>query len=391
VQAGAGRTVHALQRGAVVRRDLRGRLARLAAPSTPVRLALAQVLAVAAPLACAALGAPWAATGAAAVAAATAAVALTRRLAIAPLDALVRDANHLASGDLSHTVQTGASGSVGQLQRALFQLCVNLRTVVRDVRAELQRLDTSVREIARGNHDLSSRTEAQAGSLEQTAASMEQINGTVHSSAASAGQGARFAAEATATTQRGSDSVQAVGATMEGIASASRHIEGIVQIIEGVAFQTNLLALNAAVEAARAGEQGRGFAVVAAEVRNLAGRSGEAAKQIRTLIDDSNARVSAGNAQASAAGRTMGEVVQSIQRLSAMVGQISNASQEQASGVAQVGEAVTALDQVTQQNAALVEEMAAAAGSLSSQAQALVQAVAVFREGGGGARPALPN
>jgi methyl-accepting chemotaxis protein len=165
----------------------------------------------------------------------------------------------------------------------------------------------------------------------------------------------------------------------------------IIQVIDGIAFQTNLLALNAAVEAARAGEQGRGFAVVAAEVRNLAGRSGEAAKQIRTLIDDSNARVSAGNAQASAAGRTMGEVVQSIQRLSAMVGQISNASQEQASGVAQVGEAVTALDQVTQQNAALVEEMAAAAGSLSSQAQALVQAVAVFREGGGGARPALPN
>ena len=379
VQADAGRTVHALQRGAVVRRDLRGRLARLAAPSTPVRLALAQVLAVAAPLACAALGAPWAATGAAAVAAAAAAVALTRRLAIAPLDALVRDANHLASGDLSHTVQTGASGSVGQLQRALFQLCVNLRTVVRDVRAELQRLDTSVREIARGNHDLSSRTEAQAGSLEQTAASMEQINGTVHSSAASAGQGARFAAEATATTQRGSDSVQAVGATMEGIASASRHIEGIVQIIEGVAFQTNLLALNAAVEAARAGDAGRGFAVVAAEVRTLASRTAQAARDIKQLIGESSARVASGTAAAGEARERMDEALQTVRRVDTALGEISTAAAEQQSGIAQINAAVAHLDSITQQNAALVEQLAAAGEALQGQVRGVADTMRLLR------------
>jgi len=164
----------------------------------------------------------------------------------------------------------------------------------------------------------------------------------------------------------------------------------IIQVIDGIAFQTNLLALNAAVEAARAGEQGRGFAVVASEVRSLAGRSGEAAKQIRTLIEASRARVDQGNQQAAAAGQTMAEVVQSMQRLSTLVGQISTASQEQANGVAQVGEAVTALDQVTQQNAALVEQMAAAADGLSGQAQGLVQAVAVFRTADGGAPARQP-
>ncbi|WP_367066724.1 methyl-accepting chemotaxis protein [Oryzisolibacter sp. LB2S] len=296
-----------------------------------------------------------------------------------PLDQAVALARAVARGDLSGADQPHGSNEVGQLIAAQQQMRATLRPIVAQVRRGSESVALASSEIAQGNHDLSGRTESQASALEQTAASMEQLSATVQHNAETAREASQLAEQTRDMARQGGASVEQVVGTMRGVHQAAQQMADIIQVIDGIAFQTNLLALNAAVEAARAGEQGRGFAVVASEVRGLAGRSGEAAKQIRALIEDSRARVDQGNEQAAAAGQTMAEVVQSMQRLSALVGQISTASQEQANGVAQVGEAVSALDQVTQQNAALVEEMAAAADALSGQSQALVRAVAVFR------------
>jgi len=304
-----------------------------------------------------------------------------------PLGQAVALARAVAAGDLGGADRSHGSNEVGQLIAAQQQMRAKLRPIVAQVRRGSEGVALASSEIAQGNHDLSGRTESQASALEQTAASMEQLSATVQHNAATAREASTLAERTRDMAQQGGTSVEQVVSTMHGVHQAQQQMADIIQVIDGIAFQTNLLALNAAVEAARAGEQGRGFAVVAGEVRSLAGRSGEAAKQIRTLIEASRARVDQGNQQAAAAGQTMAQVVQSIQRLSALVGQISTASQEQANGVAQVGEAVTALDQVTQQNAALVEQMAAAADGLSSQAQGLVQAVAVFRAGNGSAQP----
>jgi methyl-accepting chemotaxis protein len=234
-------------------------------------------------------------------------------------------------------------------------------------------------QIASGNHDLSSRTESQASALEQTAASMEQLSATVKQNADSARQANQLALSASGTAVQGGEVVARVVETMKGINDSSRKIADIIGVIDGIAFQTNILALNAAVEAARAGEQGRGFAVVASEVRSLAGRSAEAAQEIKMLINASVERVEQGTLQVDQAGTTMAEVVTGIKRVTDLMGEISAASNEQSQGVAQVGEAVMQMDQVTQQNAALVEEMAAAASSLKSQAQELVETVAVFK------------
>ncbi|MBS0505936.1 MAG: nitrate- and nitrite sensing domain-containing protein [Proteobacteria bacterium] len=307
-----------------------------------------------------------------------------------PVHQAVQLARAVAQGDLSGADQPHGSNEVGELIAAQQQMRARLRPIVAQVRSGSEGVALASSEIAQGNHDLSGRTEAQASALEQTAASMEQLSATVQNNAHTAREASQLAEDTRELARQGGANVEQVVDTMHGVHQAARQMADIIQVIDGIAFQTNLLALNAAVEAARAGEQGRGFAVVAGEVRNLAGRSGEAAKQIRGLIEASNARVSAGNQQAEAAGRTMAEVVASMQRLNALVGQISTASQEQASGVAQVGEAVTALDQVTQQNAALVEQMAAAADGLSSQAQGLVQAVAVFRTAEEGHARRLP-
>ncbi|MFT4243487.1 MAG: methyl-accepting chemotaxis protein [Acidovorax sp.] len=382
-EARAGRATHVLRHGAVRRQDLRGRMARLLALSTPARLALVQALAVAAALLPAGLDAPWLVTGGVAVLAVAAAAFAARALAVAPLQALVRDAHQLASGDLSHTVQTGASGSVGELQQALFQLSVNLRTVVGDVRQEVRRLETSVQEIASGNNDLSARTETQASSLEQTAASMEQINGTVQNSAASARRGAQFADEASGITARSNDAVLAVGQTMQGIAESAQRIGDIVHLIESVAFQTNILALNAAVEAARAGEAGRGFAVVAGEVRTLAGRTTQAARDIRQLIAESADRVAQGATAASQARERMAEALAAVQRVSTVLDEISTAAAEQQTGISQVNEAVAHMDSITQQNAAMVEELAAAAQSLHGQVRGVSDTMRLFRLGHG--------
>jgi methyl-accepting chemotaxis protein len=238
---------------------------------------------------------------------------------------------------------------------------------------------TASAQIAQGNQDLSQRTEQQAAALQQTAASMEQLGSTVKLNADNARQANQLALSASGVAVQGGEVVNQVVATMKGIQDSSRRIADIIGVIDGIAFQTNILALNAAVEAARAGEQGRGFAVVATEVRSLAQRSATAAREIKTLISASVERVEQGTAQVDLAGAKMAEIVGSVQRVTDIMAEISAASAEQSSGVNQVGQAVTQMDQTTQQNAALVEEGTAAAESLKGQAQQLVQAVAVFR------------
>ena len=287
-------------------------------------------------------------------------------------------AQRIAQGDLGPV--RGAEGapassvlaSMGTMQQQLTRL-------IGQVRSSADSIATASAEIAQGNNDLSARTEEQASALEETAASMEELSSTVRQNADNARQANQLAQGATAVAVKGGDVVGEVVATMKGINDSSKKIADIISVIDGIAFQTNILALNAAVEAARAGEQGRGFAVVASEVRSLAGRSAEAAKEIKDLIGASVERVEQGSALVDQAGATMTEVVSAIQRVTDIMGEISAASAEQSAGVAQVGEAVTQMDRATQENAALVEQSAAAADSMKGQAQQLVEAVAVFR------------
>ena len=286
---------------------------------------------------------------------------------------------NIAQGNLTTRITNWSDPEslMGKMQ----QMEASLQRLVQEVRQSAGGIATATDEIAAGSQDLSNRTESQASALEQTAASMEELGATVKQNADGARQANQLALSASAVAVQGGEVVSQVVETMRGINDASRKIADIIGVIDGIAFQTNILALNAAVEAARAGEQGRGFAVVASEVRSLAGRSAEAAKEIKSLIGASVERVERGSALVDQAGTTMTEVVNSIKRVTDIMGEISASSHEQALGVAQVGEAVTLMDQTTQQNAALVEEMAAAAGSLNSQANELVQAVAVFKLG----------
>jgi len=293
----------------------------------------------------------------------------------------VRVVNAVAHGDLTQSISPKGQDEVAQLLRSMASMQTSLSRVVAQVRQGSESVATASAEIAQGNNDLSARTEQQASALEETAASMEELGSTVRQNADSASSANQLAQSASTIASEGGRVVEEVVTTMKDINESSRKISDIIQVIDGIAFQTNILALNAAVEAARAGEQGRGFAVVAGEVRALAGRSAEAAKEIKTLINASVEKVEFGSNLVDQAGATMAEVVTSIKRVTDIMAEISAASREQSLGVSQVGEAVGQLDQTTQQNAALVEEMAAAAGSLKGQAHELVQAVAVFRLG----------
>ena len=308
---------------------------------------------------------------------------LTRALGGEPI-ALCEVVGRVADGDLSTPIQV-PSGDLGSVMAAVARMQDSLIHVVSTVRSGSEGVSVASAEIASGNNDLSARTEQQASALEETASSMEQLSATVKQNADSARQANQLAQSASTVAVKGGNVVTQVVETMKGINDSSRKISDIISVIEGIAFQTNILALNAAVEAARAGEQGRGFAVVASEVRSLAGRSADAAKEIKGLISTSVERVEQGTVLVNQAGVTMSEVVSSIRRVTDIMGEISAASAEQAAGVGQVGEAVNQLDQSTQQNAALVEEMAAAASSLKVQAQGLVQAVGVFQLGSRGA------
>ncbi|MFB9125296.1 methyl-accepting chemotaxis protein [Paraburkholderia dipogonis] len=302
---------------------------------------------------------------------------LTRQLGTEP--AIAADlARSVATGDLSVNIEL-RSGDTTSLMASLKNMRDSLLRVVSDVRQNADGVATASAQIAQGNLDLSSRTEEQASALEETAASMEQLTITVKQNAENARVANELSSNASTIAVKGGEVVDEVVETMTGINDSSKKIAEIISVIDGIAFQTNILALNAAVEAARAGDQGRGFAVVAGEVRNLAQRSAAAAKEIKSLISTSVERVSEGTALVNRAGTTMVEIVNAIKRVSEVVGEISVASNEQSVGMGQVGDAVSQMDEVTQQNAALVEESAAAAESLRSQAQQLVQTVAVFK------------
>ncbi len=309
---------------------------------------------------------------------------LTRRI-VAPIGEAVSLAEKVAHGDLTTPIHATGTDEIGVLLASLQSMQDSLSKLVINVRRGSEGVATASAEIAQGNHDLSARTEQQASALEQTAASMEELGTTVRQNAESASHANQLAQSASTIAVDGGNVVSQVVETMRDINDSSRKISDIISVIDGIAFQTNILALNAAVEAARAGEQGRGFAVVASEVRSLAGRSADAAKEIKSLINASVERVEHGSTLVDKAGVTMTEVVSSIRRVTDIMGEISAASTEQSNGVAQVGEAVTHMDQATQQNAALVEQMAAAASSLKSQAQDLVHLVDEFKVNDGDA------
>ena len=302
-----------------------------------------------------------------------------RRRVLQPLQEAGHHFDRIAGGDLTARIEARNTNEIGLLFAALKRMQESLTRTVSAVRRGVDEINVGSREISAGNTDLSSRTEQQAASLEETAASMEQLASTVKQNADNARQANQLAASASDVAERGGSAVSEVVTTMQGISASSRKISEIVSVIDGIAFQTNILALNAAVEAARAGEQGKGFAVVAGEVRSLAQRSAQAAKEIKGLIEDSVGKVGAGSQQVERAGATMQEIVASVKRVTDIMGEISAASEEQSSGIDQVNRAVSQMDEVTQQNAALVEEAAAAAGSLQEQAQRLAEAVAVFK------------
>ena len=312
-------------------------------------------------------------------------VLLTRSIT-RPLSDAVRVARTVAANDLTSAIVVRSRDEIGQLMMALESMNANLAATVARIRTGVDSIASASGEIAAGNTDLSSRTEQQAASLEETAASMEQLSSTVKQNADSAKQANQLAAAASETASRGGATVSEVVSTMNAISASSVKISDIVSVIDGIAFQTNILALNAAVEAARAGEQGKGFAVVAAEVRTLAQRSAQAAKEIKVLIEDTVQKIGQGSGSAERAGATMQEIVSSVQRVTDIMGEIAAASAEQADGIEQVNRAVAQMDEVTQQNAALVEEAAAAAGSMQDQSADLTRAVSAFRLPGGAER-----
>lgn len=304
---------------------------------------------------------------------------MTVRAVAEPLTQAVDVARRVASGDLTGAVQTDGTGEFGKLLLALKAMTENLTRMVSDIRISAEAINTSASEVASGNTNLSQRTEEQASTLEQTASSMEQLTSAVRENTENARKANALSKSANAVAAQGGQVVSEVVTTMNQIQESSRKISDIISVIDSIAFQTNILALNAAVEAARAGEQGRGFAVVASEVRSLAQRSADAAKEIKTLIGNSVERVDAGTRLVETAGKTMSEIVDSVARVTAIIDQITTASNDQSGGIEQVNQAINQMDHVVQQNAAVVEQATAAAESMRSQAQLLTQMSGVFK------------
>ncbi len=375
-----GRQPFVLHRGQVWRNDIVGRLTRFVRRSTRaiglhgvlalILIAMAgQVAQYVAPVV-------WVpATGLLVLGAMT----LQERRLRSSLRGLLEDSRRLASGELTHRIETDLSGLPGELQYAISQLSVNLRSVIHDIQTETENLHGAVAEIASGNQHLSTRTEAQAGSLEQTSGSMAQITASIGHTAQASREGAALAKQMAEVAGLGHEAVRNVVQAMDAISESSRRIDDIIHVVEGVAFQTNILALNAAVEAARAGEAGRGFAVVASEVRALAQRSATAAREIRQLIQESSERVELGGQHTRTAQDRMQDVLQAVAQVGTVLGDVSDAAQSQQGGVAQVNAAVSAMDSITQQNAAMVEELAAAAHSLNGQVDYVSHTLGLFR------------
>jgi len=371
---------YGLRGGAVLRVDALGRLGRVLRPRAgwaPMGLATAGCAA----LVGAALASPWLAAGLALPVAAGLSMGLAR-LGSASARTGESFAEQLASGDLSQRLVPAARGPAATLERALAQLAINLHSTVGDTTRELGQLRVAADEIAAGNEDLSARTESQASSLAETAATMASILGTASRSAALAAAGSQTTQSAAGLARRSHAAISELAATMQGIADSSTRIASIVTVVEGVAFKTNLLALNAAVEAARAGEAGRGFAVVATEVRALAQHTTSAAREIRSLIGEAGRRVDDGLAQAGAATSRVAEALRSVEGLSGTLEEIRHSADAQQASVGQVNEAVVHLDGITQQNSAMVEELAAAAQALRQQVEGVESAIGLFRLGG---------
>jgi aerotaxis receptor len=383
-----GQLLHRLEAGQLIKAGFSGWLARLGRHSLSMRLggltAMASVFGLVTGIWSAggwqaASGAGvWAALLATLVASALA-VYFSQLSILGPIARVQAFANRMAAGDLSSSLQSHRDDVLGRLEKGLNQLCVNVRSIVRDARGEAEQMQRVTKEIAAGNLDLSARTESQASSLEETASSMEEITGTVRQSAQTSEKVSELASKANDITVRSSQAVHVMTKTMDEIADSSRRIGEINQVVDSIAFQTNILALNAAVEAARAGEQGRGFAVVAGEVRALAQRTSSAAREIKQLIETSSQRVEVGGKQAVQAQQTLDEAVATVRQVSSLVAEIHNGTQEQLTGISQVNEAIAQMDSITQKNAAMVEELASSATSLEAQAGTVAESVRIFR------------